>query len=53
MATTREQIVTLRTNNPNLPAVQIAEFLSISRERVRQIQEKALEKLQKEVSNIS
>ena len=37
MATTREQIVTLRTNNPNLPAVQIAEFLSISRERVRQI----------------
>ena len=37
MATTRERIVTLRTNNPNLPAVQIAEFLSISKERVRQI----------------
>jgi len=37
MPTTRELIVTLRVNNPNLPAVRIAEFLSISRERVRQI----------------
>ena len=37
MATTRERIVTLRANNPNLPAVRIAELLSVSRERVRQI----------------
>ena len=37
MATTRERIVTLRANNPNLPAVRIAEFLAVSRERVRQI----------------
>ena len=35
--TTRERIVTLRDNHPNLPAVRIAEFLSVSRERVRQI----------------
>jgi len=33
MATTRERIVTLRSNHPNLPAVRIAEFLSVSRER--------------------
>jgi len=37
MATTRERIKTLRANNPNLPAARIAEFLSVSRERVRQI----------------
>jgi len=37
MATTRERIVTLRSNHPKLPAVRIAELLSVSRERVRQI----------------
>lgn len=37
MATTRERIVTLRSNHPTLPAVRIAELLSVSRERVRQI----------------
>ena len=37
MATTRERIVTLRSNHPSLPAVRIAELLSVSRERVRQI----------------
>ena len=35
MATTRERIVTLRSNHPSLPAVRIAELLSVSRERVR------------------
>ena len=37
MATTRERFVTLRSNHPDLPAVRIAELLSVSRERVRQI----------------
>jgi hypothetical protein len=37
MATTREQIVTLRANHPKLPAVRMSELLSVSRERVRQI----------------
>ena len=34
---TRDRIVALRHNYPDLPAVRIAEFLQISRERVRQI----------------
>ena len=34
---TRDRIVALRTNYPNLPAVRMAEFLEVSRERVRQI----------------
>jgi len=34
---TRQRVVTLRSRYPTLPAVRIAELLSISRERVRQI----------------
>jgi len=34
---TRDRIIALRTNYPNLPAVRMAEFLEVSRERVRQI----------------
>ena len=34
---TRQRVVTLRSHYPTLPAVRIAELLSISRERVRQI----------------
>ena len=31
---TRDRIVALRTNYPNLPAVRMAEFLEVSRERI-------------------
>ena len=37
LQSTRQQIVTLRSKYPSLPAVRIAELLSVSRERVRQI----------------
>jgi len=38
--TSRERILELRKENPELPSIRMAEMLSISRERVRQILEK-------------
>ena len=49
-----KEILTLRKlRDKPLKLEELSIKFNISRERVRQIQEKALEKLQKEVSNIS
>ena len=49
-----KEIITLRKlREKPLKLEELSAKFNISRERVRQIEEKALEKLQKEVSNIS
>ena len=48
-----KQIIKLRKLNDNpLKLEDLSKRYKISRERVRQIEEKALEKIQKEISNI-
>ena len=50
----RKEIITLRKlREKPLKLEELSAKFNISRERVRQIEEKALKKLQKEVSNIS